>query len=1069
MSGRSRCTPGRDGFGASLNLGRAEGFAHDSTVGKIEKLAGSCTVTRANGIFVLANVGDFVFCGDIIETAEDGCVGIRFVDGTAFHLSSNARMRLKEFSRDSGAPSASFDISRGRFAFIAGEIAKAGRFAIDTPFGSIQGRARSSGIGTLSLAALFLAAMEEAQASSNVDGLLSNGILSLNNANESDQLNSFLSYGDGDKLHGFLSYGKIPYAGFFELTLHGPNPRQIVVDDPNVTVVIHHGSSEVEYVQNTPQQMAQLQEAQQEALQIFTHGLLQGPTGFGQSGSTTPPNLLFPKVQPINFTPPSNNVPTPTFFNFTNAPTTTITSSSAAPPISPAFAQTPPIAPTPINELLNVTGDLALDSTSGLLASSGTNLSISTGAPNFVWSAGALLATQETALAGASTLSFSGSGPINYTYSAPDTAFDFLAQGETLTVTYNVTVTGGNGPSSQLVTIPITGSNDAPVITSTAPSQALTEDGGAQVSASGAISFIDVDLTDTHTASFAAQGTGYLGTFTLAPITQDSGNGGTGQLGWSFSVDNSAIDYLGVGESLVQRYNVTVDDGHGGTAVQTVTVTINGTNDAPVITSTAPSQAVTEDGGVQGSGGESGTESTSGTISFTDVDFTDTHTASFAAQGTGYLGTFSLAPITQDSGNGGTGQLGWSFSVDKSAIDYLATGENLVQRYNVTLDDGHGGTAVQTVTVTINGTNDAPVIDQGPQTASVTDSIPVAHGQFTATDVDRTDTQTWSIVGSSATHAPDYQFVIQDFQFTKNGAATPTFEDPFNDGTPPPEAENIGTGGVISGPNIYGTTGSFVEASGQVVLDGTNSDLAVLQVNASDPFYGNVARLKTNIDPSSEAGLKIDQSFAVTGTFDLAIPGEARNGYGIRLTDFANGNNNDIVALEVLTGPDGVAKIVLRQLDLQAHTATNISSLALAPSAQDNQIALTLSYTAPPGATLSTIGPQPVTASFQLLANNAGTEVADGSPVTLSGTGSIFTTENWTQAEFLAVAPAQSDSYLAGTYGILDLTQAGTWTYTLDNSNPNTRALAAGEVRQDSFQVQVADFAGRDRYADDYY
>ena len=32
---------------------------------------------------------------------------------------------------------------------------------------------------------------------------------------------------------------------------------------------------------------------------------------------------------------------------------------------------------------------------------------------------------------------------------------------------------------------------------------------------------------------------------------------------------------------------VTVDDGHGGTAQQTVTVTITGTNDDPTITSSA--------------------------------------------------------------------------------------------------------------------------------------------------------------------------------------------------------------------------------------------------------------------------------------------------------------------------------------------------------------------------------------------------------------------------------------------------------------------------------------------------
>src|SRR4029450_13148899 len=42
----------------------------------------------------------------------------------------------------------------------------------------------------------------------------------------------------------------------------------------------------------------------------------------------------------------------------------------------------------------------------------------------------------------------SGSGSIAATFSAADSAFDFLAAGQTLTVTYNVTVTDNSGVSS---------------------------------------------------------------------------------------------------------------------------------------------------------------------------------------------------------------------------------------------------------------------------------------------------------------------------------------------------------------------------------------------------------------------------------------------------------------------------------------------------------------------------------------------------------------------------------------------------------------------------------------------
>ena len=57
-------------------------------------------------------------------------------------------------------------------------------------------------------------------------------------------------------------------------------------------------------------------------------------------------------------------------------------------------------------------------------------------------------------------------GSIDFAFSAADKNFDFLAEGETLTVTYNVTVTDNFGATStQPVTITITGSEDKPVIT----------------------------------------------------------------------------------------------------------------------------------------------------------------------------------------------------------------------------------------------------------------------------------------------------------------------------------------------------------------------------------------------------------------------------------------------------------------------------------------------------------------------------------------------------------------------------------------------------------------------------
>ena len=125
--------------------------------------------------------------------------------------------------------------------------------------------------------------------------------------------------------------------------------------------------------------------------------------------------------------------------------------------------------------------------------------------------------------------------------------------------------------------------NTAPSFTSSARSVSLTEwaDRSTDESlntahiATGTMSFADPDGGDTHAVAFRPEGTGYLGTFILTGLDD-----ATGSIGWTFSVSDSALNYLKAGQSLTQKYDVTVDDSHGGTAMQTVTVTLIGTDDA---------------------------------------------------------------------------------------------------------------------------------------------------------------------------------------------------------------------------------------------------------------------------------------------------------------------------------------------------------------------------------------------------------------------------------------------------------------------------------------------------------
>ena len=126
------------------------------------------------------------------------------------------------------------------------------------------------------------------------------------------------------------------------------------------------------------------------------------------------------------------------------------------------------------------------------------------------------------------------------------------------------------------------------------------------------------------------------------------------------------------------------------------------TDNAPVITSGPQSGAVTE---IADTTGNNTLHMQNGAITFTDADATDTHTASVTAQGAEYLGTFALGTVNET-----TGSVAWTFAVQDGALDFLKAGQQLVQTYNVQVNDGNGGTASEVVNITLTGSNDAPVI-----------------------------------------------------------------------------------------------------------------------------------------------------------------------------------------------------------------------------------------------------------------------------------------------------------------------------------------------------------------------
>src|SRR5882757_717508 len=142
------------------------------------------------------------------------------------------------------------------------------------------------------------------------------------------------------------------------------------------------------------------------------------------------------------------------------------------------------------------------------------------------------------------------------------------------------------------------------------------------------------------------------------------------------------------------------------------------TNHAPVFTSSSASGSFTETANTTDS---TALHTLTGTMNFKDSDHSDTHTTTAALNSSSVSGGtiipaaslahFQAAMTSQViSDSNGSGKIKWSFSDADDDFDFLAKNQVLVLTYDIQVSDNHGGTVIQTVKITITGTDDKPVI-----------------------------------------------------------------------------------------------------------------------------------------------------------------------------------------------------------------------------------------------------------------------------------------------------------------------------------------------------------------------
>ncbi|HEY8572918.1 Ig-like domain-containing protein, partial [Phenylobacterium sp.] len=541
---------------------------------------------------------------------------------------------------------------------------------------------------------------------------------------------------------------------------------------------------------------------------------------------------------------------------------------------------------TGFSEASGQTGSSAVDSFAQTLAFTDVDLSdthtVTVGAPSVTYSAGAAPAGLAAALATAMAVSLTesaGAGRVSATFAATDSTFDFLAAGEKLTVTYNVTVIDNHGGSStQPVTVVVTGTNDKPIVSG--PVSGSAAEGGAAVTLNALANASDVDhaavLSVVNVPATLPAGVTYDATtksFTLNPT-------------------DPAYNQLAAGVSQTVSVTYGVSDGTATTPA-TATWTITGTNDAPVITGRLIGDTV--------EGGPSLAFNALSNASDPDGD-----PLSVVVFSSPLPAGVSYNPATN------------TFSFDPTHIAYnsLSQSEATTVSVQYGVSDGAAVTG-GAVTWTLRGTNDNPIAQADSRSTSEDASITI-NVLANDSDPDNLDTVTLSSVQSTSARGAAVTIVNGQVVYNPTGSAqlqalnngqsvvdtfTYTVTDSY--GGTATQTVNVTVNGVtdFGAANDTAATGEDNRIYIDVLGNDTGAGLTVIGLNGGGTTgtsaQGAVIQVANNqvfYNPQNAAALQaLNDGQSLTDTFTYTVRDSSGNTSTATVTVTVAGNSGGIV------------------------------------------------------------------------------------------------------------------------------------------------------------------------------
>ena len=317
----------------------------------------------------------------------------------------------------------------------------------------------------------------------------------------------------------------------------------------------------------------------------------------------------------------------------------------------------------------------------------------------------------------------------------------------------------------------------------------------------------------------------------------------------------SELNSLAVGEVGYDSFIYSIRLANGTLSWARAYIQFTGTNDAPTV-SASENGAVVEDA-------DDPTLSDTGTITFDDVDLTDTHSIDpVTASASNTLGGTLIASITDSATGAGSGTVTWTYEVANSATQYLGAGQTATESFTVRIRDNNGGYVDQEITVTIIGTNDNATISaasggdydvvEAGGAANGTAGDPNASGDLQIVDVDAGEAKFQmpaSLEGTYGTFTFDADNGAWTYALDNTRAATQALNagDPVTDTLTVSSFDGTDDFDIvvnITGANDNATIGAI--DSGEVTEDGILLASGILTVDDVDGADTFVAQTVTN-------------------------------------------------------------------------------------------------------------------------------------------------------------------------------------------------------------------------------